>query len=248
MILATLSVFNYIDALTVEQADASQDAEKALDFKQSTQWDVHSNNSVSFWVELTETRLGEYVAIVGHNLGTEGISLAVESKDLIGDAWETRLASTLITDDNAKYFAFDQIKITKFWRVTLTGNNINTYITQLQIGQALAIGAAQAPITPPILEKSELQYGATQNHFLGKKQRQTPADYVIAIKNLPLAAADLYITTLIQQLTTVPFFYIWDEINYPNEVIYCWPEKPVKGPTYKNIKHFDFTLPVKGVI
>jgi hypothetical protein len=118
----------------------------------------------------------------------------------------------------------------------------------MQIGQSLTLGPAKAPATPPIKEKSDLQYGATNNHFLGKKQRSGPADYTISLKDYPLAVSDLYITDVVEQITKIPFFYIWNEVSYPNEVIYCWTEKPVKGPTYKNIKHFDFTLPVKGVI
>ena len=248
MRIGAFSVFDYLDTLTVEQADAAQDAELALDYKQSTQWDISSYNSVSFWVELTEAQPGHFIGIVGHNLGSQGITVAVESKALVGDSWESRLAATAISDDHAKLLAFDSNATHAFWRVTFAGDNIQTYITHISLGQLLNLPAAYAPITPPgIVQNRSQAFGAIDKHYLGKRTRNDPIKLSITVKNLPLGQFDSLTLSMSELLTQAPFFYAWNETDYPNECFYCWAEKGAPLPNFSGIKYGDYSIPVVGV-
>jgi hypothetical protein len=248
MYIAGFSIFDNIDTLTVEQDDANQDAESALDFKQSTQWNIHSHNSVSFWVELTAPQFAEYLGIVGHNLGSEGVTLTVEYKLLVGDPWTVLMPTETITDDKAKLFVFPAGVNAPFYRVTFGGDNINTYVTQLQIGQGVDLATAYAPITPPLIAAESMVYGASENHHLGKKSRPGLLKQTIRIKNIDPAVADAYGGLLVDLLSRRPFFYAWNVESYPDEVIYCWAEKPIDAPIYLNNKLAELEIEVVGVI
>lgn len=242
------SIFDYIDSFTVDPADAGQNFEDAVDFKQSTQWDIHSHSTVTVQIVLTGAYDGQFIGLVGHNLGTEGIYITVESKALIGDSYSERLAATLIGDDFAKVLLFDSNASHKYWRLTFTGDNINSYITQLQIGSAISIENATAPITPPgLVSEREVVLGAGEKHYLGKKTRQKIIKQTIARAAIPVDVLEVYGLILSEATTWKPFFYVWDYENFPEECLYCW-SSGIKSPIkYDTIKHGSYNFEFEGV-
>lgn len=167
----------------------------------------------------------DYLAIAGHNLGTDGISVAVQTS-ADGSSWTT-VKSHTPTDDRPFLVTFSAVSAT-YWRLlfaklaTATGTVPRIEVANVGMLQALPRGSAAG--FDPGERRTRVETQRTAYGFpLGRRVREIARTIVLGATYLTETELDALAAFRVHALDgALPFFLAWDLHEHAADVDYVW--------------------------
>ena len=208
-------------------------------------WQGVDTNAQSIRVTLDGTNPVDYVAIAGHNFGSQSISVTPQASvaagyvldetgafvlDEAGGKVLAETSTTLVptftpTDDLPLIFRFRQQAAPTEIGIMLGSGNAIPQAAVLYVGQSLIfqrrIYVGHSPIT--MGRKTNIINGMSESgNFLGRIKLGESRVTSVALKNLSPASYRSLIDPFIDSATQYPFFFAWRPGDYPLETGFAW--------------------------
>jgi hypothetical protein len=184
-------------------------------------WRATSTAEQVLTFTITDIDGPDAAGIAAHNFGTAEIGVKVER--YVDSAWET-LFDGMPASDAPLMWHFDKVSTAEM-RITLASGNAPAQAAVVMIGPALVaqrrIWMSHTPITMGVT--TTLVNGMSQaGDFLGTTVLGEYTSTTIDLKNLTPDWYREYFDPFVRAAKTLPFFFAWRPVDYPNEVGFCW--------------------------
>jgi hypothetical protein len=246
----------------LESADTVTPSNEATDFEAVNAYDrltttwwkpgvLSSPQTETLTISFASAQAVNYFGVMGHNLGTEGITIKLQYSTASPISWVTLF--TISPTDNLCLFRYDVTGATAAdWRIELTNCTADTLMAILSFGAALATPSGiRAPFKPVNLnrDKDILNNVSEGGQFAG---RSVISDgYKVEIKQAAVDPAwiETNYDALMDWIEVSPFFFSWDYENHLADAAYVWIES-VDPPeyTHQGALYMAFTFQCKGLI
>jgi len=209
-------------------------------------WQTSVISTHSVTVGFPGTRTGQGFALHKHNLGTLGITVKLQTSP-DSTVWTDVTGSEQSpADDKTIFWADSMSSSAKFWRILFTGHTSGVMrVAQVFIGPAFQMfnSPGMGWIPPNMALNNEFIMSRSDGgDFLGRSliRRGGKTNFTMS----PVTEAFVRSTWLDFMLAAElhPFYLTWDNVNFPNEVAYCYTEKKIALPRYMTNKHFSVPL------
>lgn len=189
-----------------------------------------------------------YVGIAGHNFGSAEIASGIEA--FIDGVWTAIAPEQMPADDSPLIFRVEDQSVSQI-RIGLSSGTVPARAAVVYIGPALILQrrlyVGHAPLK--MARTTDVVSGMSEaSDFLG---RIVMGDYVgtsIDLKNLTPAWYREKFDPFVIAAKTMPFFFAWRPVDYPNEVGFCWLTNNPKPVNQRNNGMMSVQLQVNGIV
>ncbi|MDA9499274.1 hypothetical protein [Bradyrhizobium sp. CCBAU 11357] len=189
----------------------------------------------------------DYVAIAGHNFGSQQIPVSIQ--DSLGN---TLLGDVLLPDDSPALFRFTAQSFSQIKLYMQAPAGVLPRVAVMYVGKLLVlerkIYVGHTPLTQA--RRVNVQSGRSESgKFLGRIVLGAWRETVIPLSLLsPKWYRDHGGDEFLAVAAETPFFFGWRPQSYPYEIGYCWTiEDPMPVPTGPS-NRIAFDLKVSGVV
>ena len=219
---------------------AGFEGENAIDWVLHDAWKPGVVGTQEIEVNIGTNTPADCFAIVGHNLGSEGCG--VELSWYNGSIWTKVVDIAAAYSDVALLRAFTSASGSR-WKVTITNCTVDAYISQIVAGAAYSVAFAP-PLSPPGLmdikvPKTVMSRGG---RFVGRQVKSKPFPVKLKFSTRTPTEVRSGAVPFLTHANALPFFVAWDTDLFPDEVAYCWNEKELKLPQYRNTMFMDWAF------
>lgn len=210
-------------------------------------WKATANPEINLSLTLPAAENLNSYALFKHNLGTlGGVTVKLQHSD-DGLTWTDFIGSAKVPGDDKAIF-FIGTGITKlFWRLNFTGLVVGDtlIIGQAFVGNALRMfSPPETGFTPPelALNNQYISSRADGGDYLGRSliRRGSQMQFNNSIVHKDWIRDNWQV--VMRAIEKTPFYYAWDNVNFPVEVAYCYVEKKIATPKYVNSAYFSLSL------
>lgn len=215
----------YNNLATLSTATLTSSSDASVDFAKENIIDPATYN---FWkpstqdsfidVDFGSNTILNYIAIRGHNCGTQGNTINIQSFN--GVTYDT-IDSVTPTNNDIVIFLFDDVNVQQY-RVEFTGGSVPTvsnifFGTQLVIPQRIYGGvtpiifAKQTAIRPNVSDGGQ---------FLGRSKISQGVQLSVSYDHIKADFARTSLQPFFDDAILNPFFFAWRPQDYPNEICY----------------------------
>jgi hypothetical protein len=239
--------------LTASNEATGFEVENCVDKLTSTWWKPGTTGSQSFVAELATSQTVNSVGIIGHNLGTEGATIAIQYSTASPQSW-TSLFTITPSDDNS-IFRYDATGASAAdWRILITNCTAATLIGVVAIGEAMTMpGTMPTPFSPVKYNRNnEILNSVTEGgQFTGRSVISEGYEIDIDQNLVTPAWVDANYDALMDRIEVAPFFFVADYQADASPIVdnsaYCWIES-VKPPQHiHGSLYMDFSFKCKAV-
>lgn len=139
-----------------------------------------------------------------------------------------------VTSVNARYFRFV---------ISSTGSASN--FANLYLGELLSLerGIPEGKFSPANINRDRDIFNnmSQGGHYLGRTLRRKGSKIDIAQRKITRTWINANWETLANHVELYPFYFLWDEENYPSEAAYCMAND-IDYPYYSDSLYLDFNL------
>jgi hypothetical protein len=237
LIVGHLPIICWRNIVTATNVDAESDADfpasnvanpsTALKWKHDT-----TDSPVSaieyFRVDISQSNPINYVAIAGHNFGSQGIAVGLELASFgspVGGA-ESAFEPLIPADDGPIVFLFTEREVEEIRIVFIpTSTAAEMAVVRAGIYTQLEEGIQAAHTPLPLARVSEVMNGKSENGaFLG---RVVISEGLVSTATITNIEEDFVIDEVIDFLafaSEFPFFWLWSPTTYPDQTAFAWLE------------------------
>lgn len=234
-------------AVTVDSEDTGQEIDNGTSwFTYGGGWQTSNPGVHNINVSFAQTEEGQCFALHKHNLFDLGITVKLQSSQ-DGISFDDVAGSEQTPGDNSTFFFVAASAIAApFWRIVLTGHTEGTLrIAQIFIGPSFQV--FQSPHTgwiPPNLALNDTFINSRSDggDFLGRSLVRRGSKTAFTITPIPESWVRQFWLTFMLAAEEHPFYYSWDNVNFPEEVAYCYTEGKIDTPMYVTHRHFSISL------
>lgn len=195
-------------------------------------------------IDLGSTVNVDYAGIAGHDIGSNGASVKIETSlgDFTGSpltqVW-TEFGTEVAPDDDSALLYLDDVRTARYARITLTGAGSVPHIAVFYIGVALAMereadGGGFQPIT--MARQTELHQSLSRGgQFLGQGFRRTGLSAGVSFKHLDPAWYRANFDAFAKHARNLPYFFAWWPEQYTEDVAFVWTPDDIT-PAYMGVK------------
>lgn len=242
---------NLVTATNVVATHADADYPASNLANPATHLDWRSDDDGTQYLTVTTDYVDEidYLAIAGHNLGSDQIPASLEG--YIGGSWTELVAEQTFANDSPILFRFTAQSLSDIRLKMVAPTDAFPRIAVMYIGKLLTLPRKLWVGHTPINQgrKTEILSGRSESgKFLGRVQIGEWRETVIPLSLIdPEWYRDYGGDEFLAASALTPFFFGWRPESYPNEIGYCWTtEDPMPVPTSSgNLIAFD--IKVSGV-
>lgn len=195
----------------------------------------------------------DYVGIAGHTLGSDAVSVKVETS--LGDysgspavqVWTT-LASDLVPGDDSPIMFLDTPRTARYIRLTLTGSTAPR-IAVIYAGVSLAMTRGpEMGYEPLTMARQTELYSAMSRggQFLGQGIKKMGVAGSVSYQRLQQDWYRSYFDPFAKAARQFPYFFAWNPSAYPLEVGYVWTQADIK-PAYTEWDFLGVTWEMQGI-
>lgn len=239
-------------AVTVDSEDVGQEIDNGTSwFTYGGGWQTSSPGEHNVTASFASAQSGDAYAIHKHNLSDLGITVRLQTSP-DGIVFTTVVGSDQTpTTNRTLFFVMPASVSARFWRLQFSGHTSGTLrIAQLFVGPAFKI--FQGPnigFTPPPLGLDDdfLNSRADGGDFIGRSLIRRGLRSAFSISPIPEAWVRSFWLPFLEAAEEHPFYYSWDNLNFPTEVAYCYTVGKVPPPRYNNPLHFSISLNFKAL-
>lgn len=217
-------------------------------------WRGLSNDEQSIGCILDELESVNYMAVYGHNFGSQGTTVYFEYSDNGGGSWQTASPPTLPEDDRPIFREFDSVVGDRFrLRLQPTGDEYDPppQAAVLHIGRVLRLErrlyVGHAPLT--LNRRQAVTTGRSESgQFLGRTLISTLYETSLQMSNLDPEWYRNNVEPFARVAATQPFFWAWRAEEYQQEVGYAWATSDVRvtNQTANGLVQVQFSM--QGVV
>lgn len=240
--------------VTADEEATGFEIENGYDWRLDDWWKATSTSAftvINIDIDCGSSQSADYVGLVGHNFSSAVISFKVQHDDNSGYSSPTdALGATALTSDGVALKTFTSAS-DRYWRIAITMlSSAPPIIGHLSLGARYAppVGMQSGAIPPKygIQTKTMPNIGDT-GLYLGSSTLRDHYESTIEMNLLTAAQMRTDIDPLTTHVISKPFFYNWDNTNYPTESAYCWlsgdPNISTSSPLYHSVR-----LPIRAVV
>ena len=207
--------------LSADQADANFPVTNLANPATSNHWLATSAIEQVVTSAITDVDAVDYVAIAGHNFGTEQIAVSIDGDN--GGGFVRIVGPTIPTDDRPLVLRFAADFLISI-RIHLAAGNGAPRAAVVYVGKLLGlerniyVGHTPFPfgrVTNVTNEMSE------SGQFLGRIIVGSQVESKVAMQNITPAWYRSDLDPFIRAARSVPFFFAWRPTSYPDEVGYA---------------------------
>lgn len=193
-----------------------------------------------------------YIAVAKHNFGTEEFTISVDGKNGNSpDIYETLIDDFTPDDDSTLIMRFTEQPLTHI-RLRMQGGEDVPQAAVLYVGRLLVMERGLDPeadhVPLPLGRRSTIVNGMSESgNFLGrvslKEWRESTAKFA---KFTPDWYRDTF-EDFIEASKTIPFFFAWHPITYPDETGFAWLLNDPAPDTKADTERVSFELQMRGI-
>jgi len=190
----------------------------------------------------------DYFACYGHNLGTEGASIVLQS--WIDAVW-TDAFSDISPSGTEVIFEPFTAAANANWRVVITDCTVDTFVGALSFGTVLELpGGMSVGFSPPNLFRQPkiLNSRSMGGAFLGRSLQYLGNRLEIKSDHVDPAWVRSSWEPFLDHAALKPFFFSWDDDNYPAEAAFCWTSRGIDRVSYSSAKHMRISLKCDALV
>lgn len=197
-------------------------------------WRGTSNDEQSIGCILDDLATVNYMAVYGHNFGSEQVTINFEYSDDGGSSWSVASPPTIPTSDGVIFREFDDVQGDRFrLRLEPSGDEYSPLpeAAVLYIGRVLRLErrlyVGHAPLT--LSRKQTVTTGRSESgQFLGRTLISTFYETSLTMGNLDPEWYRENFDPFARVAATQPFFWHWRPGDYPEEAGYAWATSDVR--------------------
>ena len=217
-------------------------------------------STASFWrasttalhyltVTMATTQIVDYVGIARHNFQTAGIAVSVETQEGSGSAW-VEVIPPFIPSDNAALILRFAAQSAYAVRVKLAAGSVVAQASVLYVGKLLSstqrVYVGHSPIT--LNRRTEVVSGLSENgNYLGRIVTGSNLTTALSLTHFKPDWYRSYFDPFVNAAQTVPFFFAWRPLQYPNETSFAWLTNAPQPSNMLPNGMMQITLEMSGV-
>lgn len=197
--------------------------------------------------DLGSAKSVDTICVYGHNLFTEGCDLRLRySVDDI--AYFDAVSQFTVPDDGVIFKQFST-QSKRYWELRIANCTVDALISVVAFGTATVLPSDMYDgFRPPLRGKvKNINSVSVNGAFLGRSIQPIPLDIVITQKNASQAFVRGDWDTFLAHAQSLPFFFSWDENNYPDETVYAWSDPKETQPVYSDFNLLKVELKAKAL-
>lgn len=211
-----------LDALTASSETTDNPAANLTVPSTYARWEASAAADQTLTVTLNSANPVDYIAIAGHNLGSAGITVAVETDT--GSGYSAYVPATTVDNDGPLIIQLAPKYLTGI-KVKLATGSAAPYISTFYVGRLLKlqrrIYVGHSPLSLNV--NDEVTIGRSERgHFLGRVILSSTAQGSINLQNLSPDWVREHLMPWRRAGRDQPFFFAWRPHKYPDEVALCW--------------------------
>lgn len=196
---------------------------------------VANVSTASFWrasttalqyltATLVTAQVVDYVGIARHNFQTAGIAVSVETQEGSGGPW-VEVIPPFIPNDNAALILRFAAQSAYAVRVKLAAGSAAAQVAVMYVGKLLSstqrVYVGHSPIT--INRRVDVVSGFSESgNYLGRIVTGSNLTTAISLTHFKPDWYRSYFDPFVSAAQTVPFFFAWRPLQYPNETSFAW--------------------------
>ena len=210
-------------------------------------WKPGATGTVGVVFDLGSPKAVDTFCIYGHNLNTEGCDLRLSYSD-DDITYPDAVAAFTVADDGVIFKPFTT-QSKRYWRVRIQNCTVDALISVVAIGTATVLPSDMYDgFRPPLRGKvKNINSLSVNGTFLGRSIQPVPLDIVITQKNASQAFVRGDWNDFLAHAQSLPFFFSWDETNYPDETVYAWSDPKQTQPVYSNYNLLTVEMKAKAL-
>jgi hypothetical protein len=231
--------------VTVTSEASGFEKENAQSWKTSSWWKANAAGTVYFYVDMGAAVNVDCWGFVGSDLADNAGTIkpeysatgawAGEENDLDSVYTPTKKTSVFkkVTNRNARYFRFE-----------IDSTGAASFFANLYLGIAKALsGGMPSPFSPANLNRDRkiMNNISEGGQFLGRILRSNGSKIRIPQKNVERTWIDANWDAIANHIELYPFYFLWNEENFPSEAAYCMAKK-ITYPKYQDNTFLMFDL------
>lgn len=230
--------------------------ENAYDWITADWWKASSAADLYLYIDCLAAVPCDYLGVYGHNAysasgGTGKITLYYSDTG-VGGPW-TLLVDAVVGSDNCYIKTFTAVT-KRYYRFSFyDGSTFNSapYAAAISFGARLDLPYGMQPgFGPPLLsyEDEITNQQSINGNFLGRTIKRQGVKFTIDMPPvLTPAWVRTYWSPFIDKAKIRPFFFNWDNTNYPLESVFCWAVGKIKPPVYESQNMLKVSLDCEGL-
>lgn len=233
--------------LTASSSDSNHPVSLVSNYLTYDAWEATASGYQWIEIETASAEVVDYVGIACHNLNSANAPFRVQYYSDTG--WTDAMDDFMPMFNSPFLFEFDPVISNRF-RFQVLDSNITPFVGIIFIGQIMHfergvfVGHAPAPYSKmDTVLNSESEGG----QFLGRSMISEGAGTTIDLDHL---SSDYLRSTWVpfqEHAVLRPFFFTWNPVWYPYEVIYGWSTGEPK-PTVGGFYWYKVAIPMKGIV
>lgn len=242
------SLFLRDDAsVTVDSEDTGQEIDNGTSwFTYGGGWQTSNPSTHTVTVSFAQTEVAQCFALHKHNISDLGLTVKMQLSQDGVTFTDISGSEQTPTDNTTLFFLAASSSTAPFWRIVITGHTTGTLrIAQIFIGPAFQVfQSPQVGWIPPNLALNDVFINSRSDggDFLGRSLVRRGSKTGFTITPIPEAWVRQFWLAFMLAAEEHPFYYSWDNVNFPDEVAYCYTDGKIDTPRYVTHRHFTVSL------
>lgn len=196
--------------------------------------------------DLGSAKAVDTFCVYGHNLFTEGCTLGLTYSDDGIPPYTTAISAFTVTSDGVIFKPLAQVQTHRYWRVRITDCTVDALISVVAFGTATVLPEGMdIGFAPPLLgEVKNTNSVSVNGNFLGRSNQPMPSRNRIKQSHITNSVIRGDWLSFLQHAQALPFFFVWDQANYPDEAVYAWTDKGGRGARYSSATLLSDDIPI----
>lgn len=189
----------------------------------SLRWKGTSTSVHTVQITLAEAEKVNYFGLVGHNFGTDGTNIKLQSSTN-GSDWTDVTDARVLANDFAFMEEFADVEA-RYFRLHMTPQTLAPQLAVLHIGRVLRMPRRLfVGYKPPTLNRNTtVSSGHSESgQFLGRVKRRQMLESDVNFENIKQEWVRSTFEEFMVAAETKPYFFAWRPGRWPNEVAYMW--------------------------
>lgn len=209
--------------VTASTSDASYGVSNVANPATHLKWKATGTGVQTIQVALASAETVNYFALCGHNLGTTGANIKLQSST-DGASWTDVTTAVVLPNNYAYMYEFADVSAS-YYRLHITAVSEIPELAVLYIGRVLRmqrrIYVGHKPVT--LNRKVTVGSGTSESgQYLGRVVTRRMLDGAAEFRNITPGWYRSYFDPFVLATEDRPFFFAWRPGTYPDEVGYMW--------------------------
>lgn len=251
-----MSLFGYQNilesaTLTPTSEAAGFPAENAIDYRLDDWWKPTAS-AAELVFDVGSAQSADYIGVAGHTIGSlsnGGITVSYSSDNFVADDNNVANYDSTVTTDAVVMRTFTSASA-RYWKIRFSYAGSAPSIGHVSIGARYSppVGMQAGHVMPKYGMKHKYVNSLSDNGlFVGRSLIRSEYETTIDLNLISAAQMRSDIDPLIAHVIAKPFFFLWDETNYPGEAAYCWLRDDPSVSTNSSV-HYSVSLPISAVV